>query len=248
MTKATILNTRPVDLQKITHDAFSQYAFNVVNFPCIEINSVENRKQVYQQLSDINANDIVIFTSQYAVRFAYNINPNLSFTNETIVICVGTKTAEVLEQYFPGDIWIPKQQKAKGVINLLKGLAQCQSIKLISANNGRDLIQNYALKNDINFVQINVYKRQLPLTPNNIIEKLYQTHNNILILATSQTTLIHLKALASESWDFLLTQTVVCASKRIALKANDMGFTKTVNLRTAEPNLMAEKLNTAMYH
>jgi|GEM_PF-2017523 len=244
MTKPTILNTRPLDLQQNTNDAFLHYGFKTINFPCIEIVSVKNKEKASQQLINIDAYDTVIFTSQYAVRHAYRISPELLFPNETTVICVGIKTAEVLEQHFSGHIWIPEQQNSEGVIDLLNGLVRCQSIKIISADNGRNLIQKYAINNALNFEQINVYKRQLPSITINTVKRLHQ-EERILILATSQTTLINLKLLTQESWSFLLTQTVACASKRIEQLAKDMGFAATINLQTANSQLIAEKLNAS---
>lgn len=241
MIKPTLLNTRPQALQQLTHDAFVAIGFDVITFPCIEIIDVEDIQQPIKKLAKISSKDTLVFTSQYAVSNAYKIKPNLNLDNKSTVIVVGKKTAQVLEQNYSGDIWIPEQQNSIGVIDLLKGLSDCDSIKLISADNGRDLIQNYAIEARIYFEQINVYQRQLPKADKSTIEIIENT-NKLFILATSVSNLENLKILLQNKWRRLLSQTVICASSRIQTVAVQMGFKKTLNCQTANPELMAEQL------
>lgn len=238
---ATILNTRPAALQQYTHEAFVKQGFKVIDFPCIEIVDVKNTETVIFQLDQINTSDVIIFTSQYAVRYAFKLNPKLNLPNKTVVIAVGTKTSQVLEQNYSGGIWIPEQQNSEGVIDLIKGLANCESIKLISAENGRKLIQLYAQDHTIKFEQINVYQRQLPTVNTQTIQTLAQT-SFLYILVTSVTTLNNLKALIESTWPELLKQSVICASSRIQEAAKKLGFNNTLNCQTANPELIAEQL------
>lgn len=242
MTKPTILNTRPAALQPSTSDAFTKHGFKVINFPCIEIAQANNPQSIVNQLTLINKQDCVIFTSQYAVRYAYKVYPEFSIPDNAVVITVGSKTAHVLEQHYKGHIWTPEQQNSQGVIDLLKGLADCQIIKLISAENGRELIQKFALKKKIQLQQINVYKRQLPTVDDETIKTIKQT-NRLIILATSETTLNHLKILLKNTWSDLLNQSVICASARIQEMAKSLGFKESYNMQTANPQILAEKLN-----
>lgn len=242
MTKPIILNTRPASLQESTDDAFKKYGIETISMPCIEITSVTNSKQVMNQLQDIKAHDTLIFSSQYAVKYAYRLDTEFSISDSSLVISVGTKTAHILEHYYSGHIWIPQSQNSEGVINLLKGLASCQSIKLITAANGRNLIQNYAKENSIKCEQINVYQRQLPAIDNDTIKFLEQT-DKFYILATSETTLVNLKLLASDLWNHILEQTVLCASDRIKNKAIELGFKDCRNMHTANPDKIAQQLN-----
>jgi uroporphyrinogen-III synthase len=246
MTKPTVLNTRPLALQSSTDEAFTQHGFNTINFPCIEISQVGNPQSVVKKLTAIKPNDFIIFTSQYAVRHAFKIYPEFSLPHNATVITVGSKTAHVLEQHYTGHIWTPKQQSSEGVIDLLKGFSEHQNIRLISAENGRDVMRSYALKNDIDFQQINVYKRQLPKFDHKTIQLIKKT-NPLIILATSETTLNHLKILLKNVRDDLLNQKILCASARIQDKAKSLGFNKSLNMETANPLLMAEKLKSILY-
>ena len=241
MTKTTILNTRPIALQSSTSEAFAEYGFETINFPCIEIALIKNTQSVMKQLTDIKQHDCVIFTSQYAVRFAYKIYPDFSIPHNTVVITVGSKTAHILEQHYAGHIWTPEEQNSQGVIDLLKGLANCQNIKLISAENGRGLIQKHAFENEIPLQQINVYKRQLPIIDYETVQLIKQT-KPLIILATSETTLLHLKILLKNNWSELLNHSVICASARIQEMAKSLGFKKSIILHTANPQRLEEKL------
>jgi uroporphyrinogen-III synthase len=246
MTKATILNTRPLALQSGTNEAFTQYGFNTINLPCIEIALVDNPTSIVKQLSAIKPDDCIIFTSQHAVRYAFKIHTKFSLPHSALVITVGSKTAHVLEQYYDGHIWTPGQQNSEGVIDLLKGFAKLKNIKLISAENGREAMQTYASNNAIGFQQINVYKRQLPSIDHKTFQLIKKT-KPLIILATSETTLIHLKILLKDVWSDLLNQKILCVSARIQEIAKSLGFKKSYNMQTANPILMAEKLNTIMH-
>lgn len=240
MTKITILNTRATDQEKETSDAFVKHGFEVINFPCIEITSETDTKKTSHELNKITADDIVIFTSQYAVRHAYLINPSLKIPQACIAITVGTKTSQVLEQNYSGDIWIPEQQNSTGVIDLIKGLNHVKSIKLISGENGRNQIQEYAQNNSIKLQQINVYQRQLPRVDKATIT-LIEKVNYLMVLATSVTTLINLqKLLPRELFEKLKFQKLICASNRIKKAAIDLDFKDTVNFNTANSHKLAK--------
>jgi uroporphyrinogen-III synthase len=237
----TILNTRPQAQLQHTHEVFAGKGFAVIDFPCIEIVTTTDNKSAIQQLTDISIEDVIVFTSQYAVHHAYRLNPQTNITSQNCVIAIGNKTAEVLEQNYSGHIWVPEHQHSEGTIELIKGLAQCQSIKLITGENGRNAIQAYAQTKHITFEQINVYKRQLPIINNDALKKIQQCED-LLILATSVTTLKHLRQLLKHIWQDMLLHTVLCASSRIEHAAYQMGFKTTLNSHSANPEKMAAHL------
>ena len=242
MTKTTILNTRPISEQRNTTLAFNRHGFNVINFPCIEIIDVDDKNYVIKQLDAIKMQDVIIFTSQHAVTSGFRIKPDWSFPENSIVIAVGTKTAQSLEQNSETHIWLPEQQNSEGVIGLLKGFKKFDSIHLITAKNGRGLIQDYAHRKRIKLQQINVYQRQLPKANDNDTVRLIQETKKLSILATSITGLIHLKQLLNKNlWGKLLDKPLICASTRIADYSKQMQFTNILNCMTAKPELMAKK-------
>ncbi|MBL4659383.1 MAG: uroporphyrinogen-III synthase [Alcanivoracaceae bacterium] len=243
MTKVTILNTRAIAQAESTREALQQRGFDVIDFPCIEIISVRSKDKVIAQLEHINNKDVIVFTSQYAVQYAYKINPRWQIKETAIVIAVGTKTAQILEQNFSGEIWVPTQQNSQGVIDLLQGIKYFETIKLISAEGGRKVIQRFAMDNKIDLTQINVYKRQLPLIKTELFQQIEQT-DNLYILATSVSTINNLKALLPQKlWDKILSKKIICASARIETVVSGMGFKITENMDTANPEAIAEKLN-----
>jgi uroporphyrinogen-III synthase len=242
MTKTTILNTRPEFSSQLTAQIFEDNGFAVINFPCIEITATENRDEITSKLSQVSVKDTVIFTSQHAVTFAYQLHPTLRLTKQNTIIAVGTKTAELLEQHCNADIWVPEKQNSQGVIELLQNLKDIKSIKLISAANGREEIQNYAIKKSINLKQINVYQRQLPLVNTTVFNQIEQT-NQIITLATSITTIKNLKQLIpSATWQHLQNQRIACASQRIAQEAKKQNFRNTINTQSANSAEIAQFL------
>jgi uroporphyrinogen-III synthase len=232
MTDRIIINTRPQELQLESNQLLTLAGFDVIELPCIEI-SANNTLNSVQQLKSISANDIIIFTSQFAVSNAYKLKSSLKFSESNILICVGTKTSECLELKTTLPIWVPEKQNSEGVIELLKGLKSISRIVLITGAEGREEIQNYANQNGIGLQQINVYKRVVPVVTTKQVDRLKQD-NKFQTLATSTTTLINLKQMLSEQvWQKFLINELICASSRIQQKAIEMGFKKTLNVETA---------------
>ncbi len=232
MTNPTIVNTRPKNLLLESSLTFIEAGFDVVELPCIEI--VENdNSYLLSHLKSILQDDIVIFTSQFSVHFAFKLFPTLKFDDSNVVIAVGAKTAEILEQNSKVAIWIPEKQNSEGVIELLQGLKKIQKIILITAVEGREEIQSFAKQNDICLKQINVYKRIVPEVDNDKLD-LLENLNEFQTLATSATTLINLKKILPQRlWQKVVNNNLICASERIITEAIEMGFEKTINANSA---------------
>ncbi len=242
MTETTILNTRPEFSSQRTAQIFENNGFSVINLPCIAITMTDNPNEVIAKLNKISTNDTLIFTSQHAVTFAYQLYPQLKLIKENTVITVGTKTAEILEQHSHADIWVPEKQNSQGVIELLQNLKDIKSITLITAMNGREEIQEFADSHSLELQQINVYQRQLPQIDKQILKQVEQT-NKLITLATSTTTINNLKQLVSSTtWQHLQNQTIACASQRIAQEAKKQGFKNIINTQSANPAEIAQFL------
>ena len=241
MIKFTILNTRPKPSTAETEQVFLESGYKVINLPCITIEPTIDGK-VKKKLQEITDQDIIIFTSQYAAINAFKLLPQFKLNNNAVVIAVGTKTAEYLEQLTSVDIWVPKQQNSHGVIDTIKGLRQLPSIKLITAPSGRTLIQDYAKNNGINLEQINVYKRVSPHVDEKKITSILSI-KHLIVLVTSVTTLENLKNIIPTSqWNNFLKNKVVCASNRILNAAKKMGFSNGVNANSSNPKIMADSI------
>ena len=234
MTK-TILNTRAVEQQKHTQEIFEKNGFKVINFPCLEIVTVSDRDLVRKQIIETAYSDVFVFTSQNAVVYAFKIQPNWKIPKNATVIAIGNKTAEILEQYYSGYIWVPEKHNSEGAIELIKGLKKTSSLALITGKSGREEIQNYCVSNKIKLTQINVYQRQIPTVDSDVIHEI-QNSKDLLILATSTTTLAHIKKMVSEDlYKKLQQQTIISASDRITEFAMKQGFQNIMTTNTAGP-------------
>lgn len=241
MFKGTVLNTRPISSLQATNDAFKTLGFDVIDFPCIEIVQSKNPEQCKALISQIKTDSIIVFTSQHSVTYAFQIFPDWQIPKQSIVIAVGLKTAQCLEQHVINNIFVPEKHNSQGVIDLLDGLKNKKSLALISAENGRHKIQKYVIENNMELSQINVYERQLP---NPHQTKWLCDKSNINILATSKTILNNLKLLLTkDQWMSIHKQVFVCASSRIENHANKLGLENTLNTQSANPKKMAQKLS-----
>ena len=242
MPAKTVLNTRPTSQSAQTCEVFKELGFEVINFPCIEIVKSDDVEKCQKQISEINSKSIIIFTSQQAVIYAFKIKPDWQISQNSIVIAVGTKTAEYLEQHIKNNIFVPEQQNSQGVIDILKGLKDIPTISLISAENGRHEIQNHANDKNIKLNQINVYQRQIPT-----ITKPINWINNSLeasVLATSISIIENLELMVEKKdWLILQNQLFLCASTRIENYAHKIGIKHTLYTSSANSKVMAQKLS-----
>ncbi|MFK8010942.1 MAG: uroporphyrinogen-III synthase [Marinicellaceae bacterium] len=242
MSVGTILNTRPIAYKSQTHKAFHKKGFSIIDFPCIEIAAPNDMNQVKNQLNDIKSKGIIVFTSPQAVRFAFKIKSEWKIPQPILIIAVGPKTAEMLEQYTSHNIFTPEQHNSHGVIELIQGLNYSDSMTLICAKGGRQRIKKFALDNRINFSQINVYQRKIPSNVS-AFDWIDCDNLNVSILATSINSLDNLKILTGKShWLKLKDQLLVCASKRIETHAHEIGCLNTLNTNSANPKVMSNKL------
>ena len=246
MTKVTILNTRPKAQAENTQKIFQKAGFSVFNFPCVQISSVDKHAEIQQKMAQITACDVIIFTSQNAVSHAFKLNPHWQIPRECNTIAVGEKTAQYLEHQVNNDIWIPNKQNSEGVIELLKGLKKINTLFLVTAKNGRNLIQNFAKSNNIKLHQLNVYQRILPTINKTTLSQLNKLEK-IITLATSINTLENLIQLVPQSLlHKLQKQLLVCASSRIETYAHEHGFQQIVNCQSANPKIMVKSLKVLL--
>ena len=241
MKKGAIINTRPISESSRTIDTFNKYGFKTLSFPCIEIISANNLKECQSQINNIESDSVIIFTSIQAVIHAFKIVPEWKISEDSVVLTVGSKTAQELKTHINNKIHVPKLQNSDGVIKILENLQSLKSITLISAKNGRQEIQKFVKRNNFKLSQINVYQRQIP-TNNLNFDKL--THgSDYYVLATSVVSLKNLKILLDrKQWNDLKSKLIVCASSRIEGIAHEMGLLNTLNTNSANPKYMAKAL------
>jgi len=242
MIKPVIVNTRPVSNTRFTQEVFENAGFEVINFPCIQINTVTEYETVILDLENIQKDDIIIFTSPNAVIHAFKITPKWLIPSSCTVIAVGKKTSKHLEHKISNSIWIPTKQNSEGVIALLKGLNDCKQIVLITAPNGRKVIHEFSKDKNIHLKQINVYHRVIPKVNEIQLEKLREAEK-LTMLATSINTLENLKQmLCEELLAKLKNHTLLCASNRIVIHAQKQGFYQAINCHSANPDTMLKYL------
>ncbi len=85
---------------------------NIVFFPTIETVPIDF------ELKKPSEFDVLIFTSQKAVKFFFEkINPEI-FKGKTF-LCVGEKTKKALNRYGFGDVLVPEENTAEGIVHLV---------------------------------------------------------------------------------------------------------------------------------
>src|SRR3569623_1013530 len=108
--------------------------------------------------------ELVIFTSPAAVRFAWRLLPALRFAKRVRIAAVGAGTARALRARGVEDVVVP--QGAQDSAGLLQEAALCgvrgQSVAVIGAPGGRDLLVPALKRRGARVRRVDVYERTAP--------------------------------------------------------------------------------------
>jgi uroporphyrinogen-III synthase len=167
--------------------------------------------------------DVLIFTSPAAVRYALALAP---CQTHAVVIGVGRGTAHALHRRGIEAQAPVSQQNSEGVLQLpcmqtLRGLR----VALITAPGGRGLLQEHILARGGLLREVHVYGRGAPRLNRRHIEAVLQLPADACVLLSSGEAIQHLVAqLPIEAQQRLRNASILVSSARIAEQAQAMGF------------------------
>lgn len=161
----TIVLTRSKNQISNSISLFKEFGFNVIEFPAIEITEPDEWNE-FDELIHSKKFDLIVFTSANAVNYFFNrlntIKHEFNF-NETLILAVGSKTAEVCTKLFSKVDIVPKDYSAKGILETLNQFDLTNKNILIPQSEiaKKDLADE--LKNrQANVITVTVYKNILP--------------------------------------------------------------------------------------
>jgi uroporphyrinogen-III synthase len=169
--------------------------------------------------------DLLIFTSPAAVRFAMALAP---IDTRATVIATGQGTAHALRQCGIDAQTPSTRQDSEGVL----ALSALQSVHgrrvaLITAPDGRGVLQERLAKNGANLREVHVYTRAAPHLNRRHVEAVMQLSEAACVLLSSAEAMRHLLTLLPVAARDRLRQAVaVASSERIAELARLDGFSR----------------------
>lgn len=219
---ATVIVTRPEPALVNAAAVYQAAGLDVFKAPCFAITT--NDAVQAQWLTA--KSEVWIILSVHALHHALLLAPDLKPEVNTRVIAVGPAVAKAWQHAFNHPIESHPLMNSEGVLKLLTAQPPT-SIKILTANQGRDAIKSYAMDHQISYTQINTYQRTpLDLDATGLLAVYENSAPKVVILtATSCGILRQFESqLTAEIKPMVLAQPLVVGATRIADLARELGF------------------------
>ena len=229
MNTPLVVITRPVAKQAETVRLFSEAGLSTLSLPMMTT-EIQNTEDNLQQLQQAQSADVLIFPSAPAVDACFSIFPSFTPQQSSTVITVGPATKDHWADFSAHKAHVPQNHNSEGVLEELKRFDSIQQLYLISAPQGRGLIQAYCHEHNIPCKEIYVYKRVL-LKPSSEQMRQLQNASSLVLTFTSLTAFQQYQenTTAMSKVDTV----VVCASKRIAEEVKASGYADVLTAASA---------------
>ena len=176
--------------------------------------------------------DILIFTSPAAVRFAAALAP---LRTSAVVLAVGVSSARALRRHGVVAPLAPDRQDSEGLLELpaLRDL-RGRRVALIGAAGGRGVLRQQLSARGAQLRELHVYERAAPRLNQRHFKAVLNLPTSALVLLSSAEALRHLtELLPPAALLHLCATTAVTSSERMAAAARDAGFRRIVQAASA---------------
>jgi uroporphyrinogen-III synthase len=194
--------------------------------PGLSLRGIADAQHAHVQWHEAQSDDVLIFTSPAAVRYAFALAP-LNKTHGD-VIAVGQGTARALQRHGIRAQVPASRQDSEGMLALPSlQHPSGRRVALITAPGGRGLMQQQLAERGAILREVHVYQRTAPRLTRRHAEALLQMSSDVCVLLSSIEALQHLKQqLPVTAWERLRRATAVVSSERIEAAARAAGFAR----------------------
>jgi len=210
--------------------------------PGLALRRVTDEAAAREGLQAALADDVLIFSSPAAVRFAAAL---ASLRTSATVLAVGQGTARALRRHGIEAPLAPARQDSEGLLDhpILRG-SHGQHIVLIGAPGGRGVLREQLLARGAQLRELHVYQRIAPRLDRRHVGAVLQLPPSALVLLSSAEALHNLcRILPPAALARLLATTAVVSSERLAAAALAAGFAR---IQIAASALSADLLGAAL--
>ena len=198
-----------------------------VLLPGLSLRAAADPQQARAQWEQAQRDDVLIFTSPAAVRYALLLAP-LSKAHGTVV-AVGQSTARALHRHGINAQAPVTRQNSEGLLALPPLLRPAgRRIALIPAPGGRGLLQQQLVQRGARLREVHVYQRAASKLNRRHHEAVQRLPATACVLLSSAEALQNLQSqLSAEGWARLCRAIAVVSSERIEAAAQQAGFPQT---------------------
>lgn len=226
LTGCTIVITRPAGTGTPLAKKVRALGGTPLLLPGLSLRSVSDTQQAREQWRDAQDDDVLIFTSPAAVRYALALAPLDKVHGE--VVAVGQATARALQRHGV-TVQVPaSRQDSEGMLALPSlQHPQGRRVALITAPGGRGLMQQQLAGHGAILREVHVYQRAASRLTRHHAEAVLQMADTACVLLSSIEALQNLRQqLPVTAWERLCQATAVVSSERIEAAARAAGFSR----------------------
>lgn len=233
LTHLSVLVTRPPPQGEILCSYISALKGHSIYLPTIEIIPCN----ISLVLADY---DWGIFVSPQAVY--QSVKKLISLPAQIAAIGEGTANA-LREVHLPVHAYPQKEWNSEGLLALseFQNLAG-QKIAIIKGEGGREILFEKLIERQAEVDCLSVYQRVLPKIESAKYTDLLRRNCINVVICTSNEGLQNLKILLQEAWAYLQNLPVIVISKRMQIKANELGFKKIIVAKNASHKAILKTL------
>jgi uroporphyrinogen-III synthase len=208
--------------------------------PGLSLRGADDAPAIAAALREALRDDLLVFTSPAAVRFAARL---VALRTRATVLAVGQGTARALRRHGIA-AHAPDRQDSEGLLAhpLLRAL-RGRRVALIGAPGGRGLLREQLAARGASLRELQVYRRVAPRLRRAHVEAVAALPRSARVLLSSAEALDNLRAqLPPAAWARLRAATAVASSERLAQAARAAGFAR---VRVAASALASDLLDEA---
>lgn len=207
--------------------------------PGLSLRGVDDARAAAVALREALRDELLVFTSPAAVRFAARLAP---LRTRATVLAVGQGTARALHRHGITAL-APERQDSEGLLAhpSLRDL-RGRRVALIGAPGGRGLLREQLAARGAALRELHVYRRVAPRLSRRHVAAVEALPRSARVLLSSAEALDNLRAqLPPHAWDRLRTALAVASSERLAEAARTAGFARVrVAVSALAADLLAE--------
>lgn len=224
LSNCTVVITRPAGTGSALAKMVRALGGIPLLLPGLSLRAVSDQQHAKQQWHEAQRDDVLIFTSPAAVRYARALAPS-DHTHGSIV-AVGRSTAQALQRHGIAAQVPASRQDSEGVL-ALSSLQHLQSrrVALITAPGGRGLLQQQLAERGAIVREVHVYQRSASRLNRRHVQAVQQLTPDACVLISSAEALQNLREqLPAAAWKQLCEATAIVSSERIETAAHAAGF------------------------
>ncbi len=224
----TVVITRPSGTGSSLAREVRKRGGTPVLLPGLSLHGVDRPSESAAALRAALGDDLLIFTSPAAVRYAARLAP---LQTRATVFAVGQGTARALRRHGVKAPLAPtSRQDSEGLLDHpLLAEPRGLSVGLIGAPGGRGVLRTTLAERGVRLREVHVYQRGVPRWQARHLEALQRMPDDARVLFSSAEALGNLQqGLPAHAWSRLRVAVAVASSERLAEAARAAGFSRVL--------------------